>query len=172
MSPSLGSGRRATSKSSELKGVVKMPRPLADIAPNVSPWYAFSSAATSGRGVPSLAKACSDILIATSTAVDPLSEKNVRASPRGSRATSAAPSSAAGSCVKPANITWSSVRACAVIASTIAGWQWPWVVTHHDETASRIGRPFVSYSRAPAARAMGMGSAIPWCCVYGCQACD
>ena len=65
-----------------------------------------------------------------------------RDSGRAARAsTSAAASRAAGSCVKPAKITCSSVRACSAMAAAISGWAWPWSVTHHDEIASKISRP-------------------------------
>ena len=120
VSPSVGSGSRATSNSSGSYICVKTPRPLAAIAPNVSPWYALSNAAIRRRGVPRLANDCSDSLMATSTAVEPSSEKKIFERPRGKRCTSSAASAAAGSCVKPAKITWSRRFACSVIASMMS----------------------------------------------------
>ena len=56
-------------------------------------------------GRPRLCQNPTAILIATSTAVDPESEKNTCFRPRGAKASSLAASRSAGSCVKPAKIT-------------------------------------------------------------------
>jgi hypothetical protein len=36
---------------------------------------------------------------------------------------------------------WSRTADCSAIAAMMRGWQWPCVVTHHDEIASMIRRP-------------------------------
>ncbi len=78
---------------------------------------------------------------ATSTLVDPESEKNTRESAGGMIALSPRASVSAGSWVQPAKMIWSSLPACSAIAAMIIGWQWPWVVTHQDEMPSTIRRP-------------------------------
>ena len=78
--------------------------------------------------------------MATSTAVEPSSEKKTRSSPAGSTPTSSAASRAAGSCVKPAKITCSSVRACSAMASAMAGCACPCRFTH--QRGDRVQQPF------------------------------
>ena len=60
------------------------------------------------RGSPRLSQKPSAIFNATSTLVDPLSEKKTWASGAGSISTSARASASAGSCVHPAKTIWSS----------------------------------------------------------------
>ena len=38
-------------------------------------------------------------------------------------------------------MTWSRRPAWSFTASTIFGWLWPWILTHHDEMASMMRRP-------------------------------
>src|SRR3546814_16981836 len=84
-----------------------------------------------------LAKVPSAILSATTTLVEPESEKKTRVSGSGVMRISSAASASAGSCVQPAKMSWSSLSVWARIAAMMRGCAWPWVVTHHDE---KIGR--------------------------------
>ena len=70
----------------------------------------------SSRGFPMLRQYCSAIFSATSTAVEPSSEKKMCSSAPGSTRRNRAASSSAGSCVNPAKITCSSLRACSAMA--------------------------------------------------------
>jgi hypothetical protein len=93
------------------------------------------------RGSPLCAQKPSAIFSATSTEVEPLSEKNTRVSSGGRISVRPRATSSAGSCVQPAKISWSICPACSRIASTMRGWQWPCVVTHQLDTASITRRP-------------------------------
>jgi hypothetical protein len=77
------------------------------------------------KNVPAILAACSQkpsaIFSATSTEVDPLSEKNTCSSAGGVIATSRCASCSAGGCVKPAKMIWSSRLVCARIAAMIGG---------------------------------------------------
>ena len=105
--------------------------------PVVSPWYPWSRQTNPVRSSrPRLRQHCSDILSATSTAVEPLSEKKTRESPSGAIAASRDASRTAGSWVTPANRTWSSRSICRVTASRIRGCPCPWTTHHQLEIAS------------------------------------
>jgi hypothetical protein len=111
----------------------------------------------------------SAIFNATSTAVDPESEKNTRVSAAGISRSSPAATASAGSWLQPAKMIWSSRSACAAIPAMIRGLRWPWVVTHQLEIASTIRRPSLVNSAAPSLRTtVGIGSPRP-CWVKGCQ---
>ena len=92
-------------------------------------------------GCPRFCQYCSAIFNATSTAVDPLSEKKMCSSPCGSTLRRCAQSSSTGSCVNPASKTWSIFSVCAAMADMMAGWQCPCMFTHHEEIASIRRRP-------------------------------
>src|SRR5579884_4380475 len=124
--------------------------PPADMAPMVSPWYPPSKPMNRLRcDCPQLIQYWWHILIATSTEVEPLSEKNTRVNRPGNTSRSEAASCSAGSWVKPAKITCSSFFACSAIADAMRGSPWPCNVTHQLEMQSMSWRPSSSHSDAP-----------------------
>ncbi|BDB42931.1 hypothetical protein IWGMT90018_33770 [Mycobacterium kiyosense] len=108
---------------------------------------------------------CSAILTATSTDTDPESLKKTVSRPGGVISTSSCANRAAGSWVRPPNMTWFMVASWAVIAASRTGWPWPWIAVHHELIASStsIGRPSrIRVSPAPrAATATTGGIASP-----------
>ena len=120
---------------------------------------------------------CQAIFKATSTAVEPLSEKKRRLrpgsplGPAGQRAQSRSASSSAGRWRKLAKITCSSSRAWAAMAAATRGSPWPWRVTHQLLMPSIRRRPSSSSSQMPWPRrtAKGAGPRPGW--LKGCQRC-
>ena len=97
---------------------------------------------------------CSAIFTATSMATEPESEKNTVSSPAGVMSTSSCASLAAGSCVRPPNMTWLSTLTCSVSAASSTGWPWPWIAVHQEAIASstRTRAPSrITVSEAPSA---------------------
>ena len=137
------------------------------IAPKVSPWYAPSKEITWRRSLPWLRHHCHAILRATSTAVEPLSEKNSRSRPVS--ALSRVASCSAGSWLKLAKITCSSCWAWRAIAAPMAGSAWPCRVTHQLLMASIKWRPSLSSSSLPRAARTCSGSGLLATWVVGCQ---
>src|SRR4030095_6000274 len=78
-------------------------------------------------------------------------------------------SSSAGSCVKPARITCSILRACSAMAAAILGFPCPCRFTHHDDTASIMLRPSFARSHTPSARSISIGGGSSAEFVKGCQ---
>ena len=83
--------------------------------------------------------ACTAIFSATSTATEPESVKNTRVSGSGVIETSSSPSSTAGSCVSPPNITCAKRSTCACRAASSTGWRYPWIAAHQDDMRPTTG---------------------------------
>ncbi len=66
--------------------------------------------------------------------------------------TSSLASRAAGSWVRPPNMTWFIARSWVVSAASRTGWPCPWIAVHHELIASRasMGTPSrINVSQAP-----------------------
>ena len=111
-------------------------RPDTDMAPKVSPWKAFSRAMILFFLTPRLKWYCSAILMATSTEVDPLSEKNTRLIGSGNKETSFSESSIAGGCVNPLKTTWSRRSSCSFTRWVISGLQCPYMQVYQEAIPS------------------------------------
>ena len=165
-------GQPATAAARGSRARDRAPRTERDRRPTACPrsrrGSAFSSATKRvRRGAPRCACACSAILRAISTAVEPLSARNTLPKCPGRRPGGAAgphadrgrPLAAASSrshrrtsdaLVVLAVMTCSNASCCARSAAASRGWPWPSALHHQLEIASRISRPSSSRSRAPA----------------------
>ncbi len=144
------------------------------IGVKVSPWYPPRHVISLCRpGRPRLRWYCSAIFAATSTDTEPESEKNTVSRPAGVISTSSCASRAAGSCVRPPNITWFIRLSCRVIAASSTGCPCPCTAVHHELIASMTwtGRPsWMRVSMMPCASvATTAGKASAPMVLYGCQ---
>src|SRR6267378_1401849 len=172
---------RSTSNKSGWKIWWKRSIPPTLTEPTVSPWYAWPSATKRAFfGLPRWRQCWKAIFSATSTAVDPESEKKTLLScgcpsKRGARRASSAASSMAGGEARPSNVVCATFCSCSRMALSISAFRCPCTFTHSEETPSRYLRPSVSNSQAPRAWSMMTGSSPsgdsiqPCICVNGCQ---
>ena len=123
----------------------------------MSPWYAWPSATKRAfLGLPRCRQCWKAIFSATSTAVDPESEKKTLLScgcpsKWGARRTSSAASSIEGGEARPRSVVCATFCSCSRMALSISALRCPCTFTHSDETPSRYLRPSVSKSQAPRA---------------------
>ena len=82
------------------------------------------------------------------------------------------PSSMAGSCVSPPNITCDILPSCSSAARFSVGWLYPWTAHHHDDIPSTSVSPLSRVMVAPSAcftLYTGSGLVVE---VYGCHRCS